>query len=364
MFVTIKHHLQLQNNLGFEQIAQLSNIKNYQHYYTYCISEDKLSDRLKTTANTTIAQHLIALHNSIIKPFLNAHPNIDTEYNIFRIPKKTHGYRTICAPNTELKFTQQQILNTLQNLIHVLPHECAHAYIQNRGTLTAMQKHQLSNNDWFLKIDLHKFFDNCKIDFVYQQLTKLYPFAVLKSEETYVTIIKDMLKVCSYKGALPQGAPTSPYLTNLIMVPIDVRLSTLAPTYTRYADDLLFSWQQKPNVNAILNIITNNILNNTPLTINYEKTRLGKKAGRNWNLGLMLNKDNQLTIGHKKKQKFRAAIDQFLYNPQQATPEDKYKLSGIISYYKMIEPNYINYIITKYNTKHNKDILTLLKPTI
>ena len=364
MYVTIKHTKQLTHNLNYNQLTQLSTIKDYQHYHTYTISESLLSDNLKTRANTIIANNLMYLHDGFIKPFLNECTNIDAEYYTFNIPKKTHGYRTICAPSARLKHIQQRILDTLQNHLSILPHDCAHAYVKNRGTLTAMQTHQLNNSNWFLKIDLHKFFDNCTSEFVYQQLTKLYPFTVLKSNAIYDTIIKDLIKVCSYKGALPQGAPTSPYLTNLIMIPIDMRLNTLAEVYTRYADDLTFSWVEHPNVRAILNIITNNILKDTPLTINEEKTRLGNRAGRNWNLGLMLNKDNNITIGHKKKQKFRAAIDQFLYHPEQASANDKYKLSGIISYYKMIEPNYVAYVISKYNTKHNKNLMSLLQPNI
>ena len=102
------------------------------------------------------------------------------------------------------------------------------------------------------------------------------------------------------------------------------------------------------------------ILKDTPLKIKYEKTRLGSINGSNWNLGLMLNKDNVITVGHEKKRKYKATIDQFLRSPENYDTKEIQKLSGITAYYMHIEPDYFRHIINKYNAKHHKNLLNLL----
>ena len=73
----------------------------------------------------------------------------------------------------------------------------------------------------------------------------------------------------------------------------------------------------------------------TPFKIKTEKTRYGSKAGRNWNFGIMLNKDNNMTIGHKRNQQFRAMIHNLLKDYLNGTiwpREDRARLGGLISY--------------------------------
>lgn len=302
----------------------------------------------------------------LLTRLIASHPEITTMtkediakcYTKSLIPKKTGGYRTINAPNENLKNIHRSIVSTLQEM-QILEHDSAYAYIKNRGIYNALQAHQNNQSKWFLKIDLKNFFGSCSEKFIYQQLTQVYPFAVLTSDPEYDTIIKDLIKIACLDGVLPQGNPISPYLTNLIMVPIDYKLNKLCPVYTRYSDDMLFSARTKIDLDKTVKNITK-VLKNTPLKINQEKTRLGSINGNNWNLGLMLNKDNNITLGHEKKRQFKATIDQFLYNPDKYSISEKQKLAGIIAYYLHIEGPYIRYIIDKYNKRHNKNLLELL----
>ena len=101
-------------------------------------------------------------------------------------------------------------------------------------------------------------------------------------------------------------------------------------------------------------------------TIKKEKTRFGSIKGANWNLGLMLNKDHNITIGHRKKKLFKAMLNNFiqenlLTNNQPWSIMDIQHLAGLYSYYNRIEPEYINYIIQQYNNKYNVDIASALK---
>ena len=178
--------------------------------------------------------------------------------------------------------------------------------------------------------------------------------------------LKKILRACSLHNALPQGAPTSPLLTNLIMVPIDYTIyKELGNSfrYTRYADDMLISSRVKFNPTQIIYILQN-ILKETPLRINNEKTHFKSKAGANWNLGLMLNKDNQITIGHEHKRVMRAKINNFLSdltNNQIWSIIEVQRFLGLLQYYINIEPNYWSNIIRKYNQKYHKDLMHEIK---
>ena len=285
--------------------------------------------------------------------------DVDKEYTTVRIPKKQKGkYRTLNIPSDKLKNIQHAVVKTLQSF-GTLPHNSAFAYVKGRSIYNAIEEHQLNNSKWFLKIDLKDFFGSCTKSFIYKQLKQVYPYCLLTQHKEYDKIIKDIIKIACYKNKLPQGNPISPYLTNLIMVPIDYKLNQLTPVYTRYSDDMLFSARTKIDLNKTINNIEA-IFKGTPLKINPEKTRLGSINGNNWNLGLMLNKDNNITLGHEKKRKFKATIDQFLYNPDKYSISEIQKLSGLTSYYMHIEPAYISYIINKYNKKHNKNLLEIL----
>lgn len=321
---------------------------------------------VKTTIPKTTPKH-ITYCKTLLDQLVNTFPTIHDltkeaiakHYTRYNLKKKNGGYRAINAPDEALKTLQRSILQTLQNFGE-LEHDSAFAYIKKRSIYDAIKKHQNNNSYWFLKIDLKSFFDSCSEKFIYQQLIKIYPYSLLILEKKYDTIIKQIINIACLNGVLPQGNPLAPYFTNLIMIPIDYELDKLTPVYTRYSDDMLFSARTKIDVDKITQAI-NFVLKDTPLKINKEKTRLGSRNGNNWNLGLMLNKDNNITIGHEKKRIYKATIDQFLRQPETAyTLEQQQKLAGITAYYLHIEPQYFTYIINKYNKKHNKDLLNIL----
>lgn len=323
------------------------------------------------------------------KNYLNKHPiklqdlnlwifnslpinEIKNHYYSFKIPKKTNPqkYRKIDAPDNQLKTIQTLIKTNLEEQIKVLPHNAAHAYVKGRSTITAIKEHQNNQSKWFLKLDLKDFFPSHNKEYILKMLNQIYPFAVMDVYQK--EIIEKYIDYALLDNKLPQGTPLSPLLTNLCMVPIDFMITNTLKNfkkkhfvYTRYADDLLISCKYKFKPGSIIHII-NKIFKyyETPFKINKEKTRFGSSAGRNWNLGIMLNKDNNITIGHKNNQKFRAMLFDLICNKSEWTPEKAQETLGLISYYKAIEPDYINYTIEKYNKKYNIDILKTLKNII
>ena len=289
-------------------------------------------------------------------------------YYSFHIPKASGGLRRIDAPNPELSSLITQIKDFFEKDLHILVHNAAFAYVKQRSTRDALLEHQKNESKWFLKLDVKDFFPSCTFEFIIQQLKQIFPFNVIYGMEPQRQILESMIKVSLLNGVLPQGTPLSPLLTNIIMVPIDHALTgklfyhnRQKFVYTRYADDLLISSKIHFDPKEIEALVKSTLLNlNTPFQIKAEKTRYGSSAGRNWNLGLMLNKDNNITIGYRKKERLRATIYKFLQDLTNNSPWsilDTQILLGNLSYFRQVEPNYVNDLITKYNNKFNKDFL-------
>ena len=180
------------------------------------------------------------------------------------------------------------------------------------------------------------------------------------------------LNLCFLNNGLPQGTPISPFLTNVMMVAIDHKISNGLRNfdnrrfvYTRYADDLLISCKIGFDKNAVQKLVTDTLADfNAPFSIKPEKTRYGSSAGRNWNLGLMLNKENEITIGHKRKKEFKAMLQNYMYCRKSGngwSHNDIQVLGGLISYYRMVEKDYFDYLLRQYGEKHGADIRACIK---
>lgn len=293
---------------------------------------------------------------------------IPDNYTHFKIPKKSNPskMRQIDAPKDTLKNYQAIIKGYLEDVLKILPHNAAHAYVKGRSTVTALKVHQNNESKWFLKLDLKNFFNSHNQEYVERMLNHIFPLGAS------FCIKEQLQKILPYaflNDELPQGTPLSPTLTNICMIPIDeaiyrklINYKKHRIVYTRYADDIIISCKEKFNPGEIIKEIHDIFKEwNVPFEINSEKTRFGSSSGRNWNLGIMLNKDNNLTIGHKQNQIFRATLHNFILNYNDWSTEEAYKLMGDIAYYQSIEREYINYTIDKYNKKYAVNIWQMLK---
>ena len=301
-----------------------------------------------------------------IQDIIEKHPDVESEYEQFKIPKKTHGFRTINAPKPELKKDMKDIANALTEYLKIKTHDSAWAYTKSRDVVGAVQEHTKNKSKWFLKLDLHDFFGSCNPEFITERLLDVYPFAAYKDNEIVVETVKALAKFATLDNGLPQGTPLSPVLTNIIMIPFDYNMNkkmyALANghkipkqpyVYTRYADDILISAYYDFDFNEVVNGVKD-LLEGTPLQLNVEKTRYGSSAGRNWNLGVMCNKDNKITIGYKRKQKLKATIHNYINTRGTWELEDLRWLLGNLSWLRNVEPDYfiglMNYCENKYNT--------------
>lgn len=340
---------------------------------------DTNSDRTIVRTRTYYHEHIhttnhvrpemMAVVNERLKELRAKHPHPETEYTTFRIPKKTHGFREINAPLPELKKDLKHIANLLTGYLGILSHDSAWAYTPGRDVVYAMKEHTKNKSRWYLKLDLHDFFGSCNKEFIIRQLKELYPFAQLETHTN--EILNNITDLAIKDNGLPQGTPLSPVLTNLIMVEYDYKINNILKymagkeieaqryIYTRYADDIIISAKNKFDYNKVVEAIKD-LFADTPLTINEEKTRFGSSSGRNWNLGIMCNKDNEITVGYRKKQHMKVIINNYMKDKELDILwglEDLYWLQGQLSWLQNVEPTYFRGFRAYLGNKYGIDIV-------
>ena len=156
------------------------------------------------------------------------------KYRNFEISKKNGEKRLISTPIPPLKSIQEQLLKHLKPAYGAKAH--VHGYVNGRGPISNADIHKFRR--WVLHVDIQDFFPSITIKRV-QGLFRAFPF-------NYNAKIANLLaRLCCAWEMLPQGAPTSPLISNLICRSLDTRMATLAKehrcVYTRYCDDLTFS---------------------------------------------------------------------------------------------------------------------------
>ena len=287
-------------------------------------------------------------------------------YYSFKIPKHTGGFRQIDAPNDELQDALRRLVTFIKCDCGVMYHTAAFAYIPGRSIVDCVKKHQKNESNWFLKTDFSGFFPSTTLDFVMKMFSMIFPLSEICKVEEGKKELRKALSLAFLNGGLPQGTTASPDITNIMMIPIDHKLfNELANrkiVYTRYADDIHISAQELFPWRDIVKLIEETLKEfDAPFAIKQEKTHFGKKAGRtaNWCLGLLLNKDNNITVSAKKKNYFKSALCSFILDTKNCKYwdiGDVYHLRGQLSYYSMVEPEYFSNIVKTYGKKWNVNI--------
>ena len=295
-----------------------------------------------------------------------------TLYETFHIPKKSGGLRRIDAPKPELMNALRNLKTIFEEDFHALYHTSAFAYVKNRCTVDAVKRHQKNNSKWFGKLDLHDFFGSTTLDYVIKMFSMVFPFSEIVKFPNGEAELRKALDLAFLNGGLPQGTPLSPLITNVMMIPVDYKLANAFRdfdkqrfVYTRYADDFIISSKVDFDVHRVEKLVVDTLHEfGAPFTINESKTRYGSSAGRNWNLGVMLNKDNEITVGHKKKRQFQSMLYNYITDKRKGISwprEDIQTMQGLHSYYRMVEPETIDAIVKHTNEKMETDVLRLIK---
>ncbi|MFM1814164.1 MAG: hypothetical protein RLZ98_859 [Pseudomonadota bacterium] len=174
-------------------------------------------------------------HARIVRLLYKAPDN--ARYTHFEIPKRTGGMRPIHAPTPVLRALQDRLHADLTALYRAHPN--AHGFIPGRSVATNAAEH--AGKRWVLNLDLEDFFPSINFGRVRGLFLKP-PFEMGPAAATICA------QIATFRNGLPQGAPTSPVLSNFIAASLDRMLLRLARehrlVYSRYADDITFSTNQ------------------------------------------------------------------------------------------------------------------------
>jgi len=214
-------------------------------------------------------------------------------YREFEIPKKNGGRRVIMAPRVFLKTVQRYILDCI--LSQLQPHDAACGFRRGFHCGDGARCHVRRTYLW--NIDLADFFPS---------ITKAQVAAVFREIGYPDAAALFLAGLCCLEQRLPQGAPTSPALANLIAAPLDVELTRAAQSeslvYTRYADDMTFSSMSL--ISAAFRERVIQIIQHHGFQIRPAKTRLMGPATRREVTGLTVNQ--QVSIPRHRRRELRA----------------------------------------------------------
>jgi RNA-directed DNA polymerase len=253
-------------------------------------------------------------------------------YRVFNISKKQGGIREIAEPLPSLKEIQRWILDNI--LYTCKPSKFAKGFIPHISIRDNARFHR--NQALVLSLDIKDFFPSIRIGRVYNFFRRLgYQSSVL-----YL-----LTHLCTLNRCLPQGAPTSPALSNLIVLRMDRRLSGFALKekirYTRYADDITFSGEFESG--RIIKFVRK-VVADEGLELNENKTRLMQRHKRQEVTGIVVNEKLQAPR-HDRKELRKAiyfiekyGLDSHIRHTQNFRSHYLKHLLGIANFFLFVNP--------------------------
>jgi len=210
-------------------------------------SSDQLRNKFTDLKTKQDIADLLDIDISRLNYYLYISPR-DTRYKTFEIRKRSGGTREIVAPTTALKIVQQKLNQVLQCVYRRRP--TVYSFIHKYNIVKNAKNHL--RRQYILNIDLKDFFPSI----TFPRIRGLFMANPYKLSPAVATILA---QICCFNSKLPQGAPTSPIISNMICSKLDNELQRLARKYncrfTRYADDITFSTKKLifPSALAFIN---------------------------------------------------------------------------------------------------------------
>jgi hypothetical protein len=271
-------------------------------------------------------------------------------YYRFTIPKRDGSDRAIWAPLPKLKAAQRWILHNI--IERLLVHGAVHGFLPGRSILTNAAAH--TGARLVVKMDIRGFFPTVtwrRVRGVFrkagyrEQIATLLALLCTEAPREVVEHDGKTYYVSLGPRCLPQGAPTSPALTNALCLRLDQRLTGLAKRfgwrYTRYADDLTLSLpaqhQGEPKLGALLGLVKR-IVEDEGFRLHPEKTRVARRGGRQTVTGLVVNGDGRPRVPRRLRRQLRAAIHNLKKGKPLHAGESPARLAGYAAYVYMSNP--------------------------
>lgn len=273
-----------------------------------------------------------------------------SHYVQFLVPKKSGGERMLSAPQKQLAAAQRWILD---NIVGRLPaHDAAHGFVKGRSIVTNARPHvgtaclvNCDLTDFFPSITVHRVIGLFKQIGYSAAVATILALLVTECPRRKVLFHGKPWWVATGPRGLPQGACTSPAISNLVARRMDSRLAGIAKklgwTYTRYADDLTFSTRQRPEKVGYLLARVRHITADESFAVNEKKTRVLKPAARQSVTGVVVNA--RPAVSRKERRRMRAILHNaskigLASQNRQRHPHFAAWIRGMVGYIRMVNP--------------------------
>lgn len=288
-------------------------------------------------------EHLASLLGIRLSHLLSMTNSNRKFYKVFKLPKKRGGFRRIEQPLPTLLSIQYWVLdNILSRCAEKLISPSAKAFKRNVPLTDNLTPH--ADQDLIVAVDVKDYFTSINAKTVY------YLFEMLGYNPSVATMLA---RLCTYHGFLPQGAPTSPMLSNMVFYDLDVKIEKYCRyrgiNYTRYADDLTFSGSNI-RVGLLLRYIRW-MLGMKGFELNEAKTKVMGRANAQYVTGCTVNEKansprsyrNQIRqeVYHLKTKGLAHHFEHFKKRPSHINTPESYlrHLLGKVYYVLQINPN-------------------------
>jgi RNA-directed DNA polymerase len=319
----------------------------------------------------------LAQHTGVPYTFLRecVQRSVSEPYRFFRVAKRSGGYRLICIPHPLLHQAQSWLARHVLGI--QVPHHAAFAYVRKKGVVDCAQLH--CGSRWLIKLDVQQFFESISERQVYHAIRSIGYQPLIAFELSRVCTrtanhaplryrrrrwsnshaARTHRAIPSYLkwhvGHLPQGAPTSPPLSNLALHNLDDQLCGLAAArgtvFTRYADDLVFSTSSKSftrnNAMELVSSVFQAMLK-FGLRPHTAKTHIAPPGARKVVLGLLVDSDRP-----RLRRQFRQKLEVHVHYLEKLGPTEhamqrgfrsifamQQYIRGLLSYARQVEPTF------------------------
>lgn len=284
-----------------------------------------------------------------------------TTYRRYPIPKKRGGKRDIFHPSKETKALQYALLVSYLSKLEV--HEAAVAYRKGLASPLRVHAERHAVYPFTVRLDVASFFPTITPP-VFEAALRRFGNGVLdvSRQEDRKLLRRALFVRFGKKGRvrwmLAVGAPSSPAISNHVMLPVDRRLTSVAGeitgVYTRYADDLYFSTDVEGGcrrfADRVQEILTEEL--SAAFELNGDKTLYMSRGTRRVVTGVFLCPDGSISIGRERKRYIKHLMHR--YRLRDLEEEDRLQLQGLLGFARDVEPDFINRLALKYDAREVK----------
>jgi RNA-directed DNA polymerase len=270
---------------------------------------DEIRERFRNLRKREDIAELLEISDYQLRYHLYIFP-IEKAYKEFKIPKRSKGYRLIHAPRTSLKIIQRKLNQVLNCIYQTKP--STYGFTIGKSIIGNAEQHLQQKR--VLNLDIKDFFPSINFGRV-RGLFMAHPYNCPKEVATVLA------QICCHENKLPQGAPTSPTISNMICARMDSQLQYMARKhrciYTRYADDITFS-TSKSHFSSLLTFYSTTegkfvlgeylreIIEQNGFSVNESKVRLRTQHQHQEVTGITVNE--KLNVRRKYVRQIRAML--------------------------------------------------------